>query len=61
AQLQSPRGIRGVPAGITDEGLLASFRDMANGFAVALEQWAEVRALAPAVVADVQAQGRFMP
>lgn len=61
AQLQGPRSIRGVPVDSSDHSLLASFRDMANGFAGALEQWAEVREKAPAVVADLQAQGRFTP
>jgi hypothetical protein len=61
AQLQSLRNIRGVPADSTDESLLASFRDMANGFAGALEQWVEVREAAPAVVAELQARGQFTP
>ncbi len=61
AQLHTPRGIRGVPADSSDAELLASFREMANGFAGALEQWARVREVAPEVAADLQARGQFTP
>lgn len=61
AQLQSPRDIRGVPADSSEASVLAAFRDMASGFAGALEQWARVREVAPAVTADLQAGGQFTP
>jgi hypothetical protein len=57
----TPAGMSDVAAGTTDAELLTRFREMARGFAAALDGWVESREVASALCDEMMASGRMLP
>ncbi len=59
--VNSPANMVGVPEGATEAEVLASFRDMARGFAAALEGWVDTREVASRLVDEMMFSGELLP
>tara|TARA_R110001592_G_scaffold215025_1_gene468204 strand:- start:59816 stop:61657 length:1842 start_codon:yes stop_codon:yes gene_type:complete len=58
---QQPTGIQGIPEGLTEAALLQEFRDLATGFAAALNGWVEMREVASTLADDMIAARTIYP
>lgn len=61
SSVNSPTAMDGIPPGTTDADLVAQFRQLALGFAAALDGWAEIRVAAAALYGQMQEAGDFSP
>jgi hypothetical protein len=59
--VDSPTRMAGVPAGATEADVLARFREIAKGFAAALDGWVEMRDTAARLVDGMIDSGELLP